>query len=171
MLKIIPYQKCYAPDVSVLAHMAISKISDDIYTQQEKSAWSYAPRSSYHWHKRLLRSKSWLVVDEQRIESGRAFCCGFINLETHFKSRGYIDSLYVHPQYQQQGVAGRLYEVLAQWAVNNALPELFVDASKLSKPLFESQGFRLRHRSYQEKRGIVIMGYYMSKALAAVPQS
>ncbi|GIU34690.1 hypothetical protein TUM4433_31100 [Shewanella schlegeliana] len=108
------------------------------------------------------------MVDEQRLVSGRPFCCGFINLETHFNSRGYIDSLYVHPEYQRQGVAKRLYESLAQWAVSMAVPELFVDASKLSKPLFESMGFKLHHRSYQEKRGVVIMGYYMSKTLAPV---
>lgn len=168
MLRIIPYQKCYASDISALAHIAINQVDEEVYTPQEKAAWSYAPRSAYHWHKRLSHSKTWLMVDDQRLVSGHAYCCGFINLETHFKSRGYIDSLYVHPEYQKQGVAKLLYESLAVWAVNHQLPELFVDASKLSKPLFLSKGFKLHHRSYQEKRGVVIMGFYMSKTLAPV---
>ncbi|MGS0681803.1 GNAT family N-acetyltransferase [Shewanella sp. 125m-7] len=162
MLKLIPYQKSYAADISVLAHKAINQISDDIYSLDEKMAWSFAPRSQYHWHKRLSRSQTWLMVDDQPIGAGGAFCCGFINLETQFNSRGYIDSLYVHPDYQGQGIAKSLYKALALWATEHNYPELFVDASKLSKPLFESEGFKLRHRSYQEKRGVVIMGFYMS---------
>ncbi|MGS0727882.1 GNAT family N-acetyltransferase, partial [Shewanella sp. 0m-11] len=117
------------------------------------------------WHKRLSRSKTWLMVDEQNQASGHALCCGFINLETHFNSRGYIDSLYVHPDYQGRGIARQLYTELAQWASQREFDELSVDASKLSRPLFESMGFKVRHRSYQEKRGVVIMGYYMLKKL------
>ncbi|ABZ75927.1 GCN5-related N-acetyltransferase [Shewanella halifaxensis HAW-EB4] len=165
MLKLIPYRKEYAAEVSVVAHIAINQISDDVYSAEERTAWSFAPRSSYHWHKRLSRSQTWLMIDEQRLASGRAFCCGFINLETDFNSRGYIDSLYVHPDYQGRGVAKRLYSALALWAIEHEYDELFVDASKLSKSLFASMGFKLRHRSYQEKRGVVIMGYYMSKVL------
>lgn len=165
MLKLIPYRKEYAAAVSDVVHTAINQITDDVYSAEERMAWSFAPRSSYHWHKRLSRSQTWLMIDEQRIESGRAFCCGFINLETDFNSRGYIDSLYVHPDFQGQGVARRLYSALALWAIEHEYAELSVDASILSKPLFEAMGFKMKHRSYQEKRGVVIMGYYMSKAL------
>ncbi|CAM3246130.1 GNAT family N-acetyltransferase [Shewanella pealeana] len=149
----------------MLAHISICGISEDVYCEEEKSAWSFAPRSAYHWHKRLSKSQTWLVVDDKRIESDKAFCCGFINLETQFESRGYIDSLYVHPAYQRRGIASQLYTALEQWARQQKFDELSVDASKVSKPLFESMGFKVRHRSYQEKRGVVIMGYYMLKGL------
>ncbi|WP_299807333.1 GNAT family N-acetyltransferase [uncultured Shewanella sp.] len=165
MLKLIPYQKCYAAEVSILAHIAIRGISDEIYCEEERSAWSFAPRSAYHWHKRLSKSQTWLVVDEKRLASGKAFCCGFVNLETQFESRGYIDSLYVHPDYQGRGIARQLYAALEQWARQHKFDELSVDASKVSRPLFESVGFKIRHRSYQEKRAVVIMGYYMLKTL------
>ena len=165
MLKLIPYQKSYAAEVAILAHIAICDVSDSVYSEEEKSAWSFAPRSAYHWHKRLSKSQTWLMVDDKHIGAGKAFCCGFINLETQFNSRGYIDSLYVHPDYQRRGIAKQLYVALEQWASLQKIDELSVDASKVSKPLFESVGFKVRHRSYQEKRGVVIMGYYMLKQL------
>lgn len=167
MLRIIPYSKCYALQVSQLFHLAINAIDDDVYSFAEKQAWSFAPRSSYHWHKRLSRSKAWLMIDESRDVQGNPLCCGMVNLETHFHSRGYIDSLYVHPSFQHQGIAAALFSQLQTWAISANISHLSVDASKLSKPLFLSHGFRLHHRSYQEKRGQIIKGYLMSKALTA----
>ncbi|WOT06188.1 GNAT family N-acetyltransferase [Shewanella youngdeokensis] len=165
MLKIIPYQKCYARQVSQLYHLAINSIENSVYSQAEKQAWSYAPRSEYHWHKRLSRSKSWLMIDDERTQLGLPVCCGMINIETHFHSLGYIDSLYVHPDYQRQGIAAALFNQLQSWARITKVRELSVDASKLSKPLFLTHGFKQRHRSYQEKRGQIIMGFLMSKPL------
>ncbi|QQX81704.1 GNAT family N-acetyltransferase [Shewanella sp. KX20019] len=171
MLKIIPYRKCYALQVSQLFHLAINAIEEGVYSAAEKQAWSFAPRSSYHWHKRLSRSKAWLMVDDSREVQGNPLCCGVVNLETHFTSRGYIDSLYVHPSFQHQGIAAALFNQLQTWAISANISNLSVDASKLSKPLFLSHGFRLNHRSYQEKRGQIIMGYLMTKALTVPRQA
>ncbi|MCL1139710.1 GNAT family N-acetyltransferase [Shewanella pneumatophori] len=166
MLTLIPYQKAYAQDVANLCHLAIQSISEAIYSADEKFAWSFAPRSPYHWHKRLSKSQAWLVVDSAKSISGKPVCCGVINVETRFDSQGYIDSLYVAPNYQKRGIAKQLYQALELWARQQKFAELTVDASKVSKPLFEAQGFKLRHRSYQEKRGVIIMGYYMNKPLS-----
>lgn len=165
MLRIISYSKRYAVQVSHLFHLAINAIDDDVYSLAEKQAWSHSPRSSYHWHKRLSRSKTWLMIDDERNVEGVPLCCGFINLETDFNTRGYIDSLYVHPDFQHQGIAAALFVQLQTWATTANIRDLSVDASKLSKPIFLSHGFRIHHRSYQEKRDQIIMGYLMSKAL------
>ncbi len=164
-LSLIPYRACYAQSVSQIFHDAIHYIDDEIYSKEQKRAWSPKPRSSYHWHKRLTRSKTWLVVDEAMIEGAHPKCCGFINVETHFNNRGYIDSLYVHPAYQHSGIGHTLYEALEVWALEQQYPSLTVDASLLSKWLFLSHGFKVQHKSYQEKLGQIFMGFLMSKAL------
>ncbi len=170
-LSLIPYSAGYAPSVSRIFHEAIGQIDDGLYTPEQKSAWSPKPRSAYHWHKRLTRSRAWLVVDEAIIEASRPICCGFINVETHFKSRGYIDSLYVRPDYQHLGIAHRLYLALEQWSLGQEYPNLTVDASLLSKHLFLTHGFTVQHRSYQEKSGQVFMGFLMSKTLKGLTTS
>ncbi|MDB2387285.1 GNAT family N-acetyltransferase [Shewanella sp.] len=165
MLTIIPYHRMYAAQVSQLCHVAINAIDDSQYSEADRRAWSFAPRSDYHWHKRLTRTQTWLMVDEQ--PDAPTQCCAVINLETHFHRRGYIDSLYVAPQYQHQGVAKALLTVLENWALQAGIDCLSVDASKLSKPLFLAHGFKQRRRSYQEKNGQVIMGFLMYKSLNA----
>ncbi|BAJ01340.1 GNAT family N-acetyltransferase [Shewanella violacea] len=165
MYSVIPYQAAYALSVSQIFHEAIHAIDDLQYSPAHKAAWSAKPRSSYHWHKRLSRSRAWIVVDTSQIVAGRPKCCGFINLETRFYSLGYIDSLYVHPEHQGNGLARALYEGLELWAKDRGYPELSVDASILSKEVFLSYGFKVKHRSYQEKLGQVIMGFLMSKSL------
>lgn len=165
MLKLIPYQKQYATQVSQLFHRAINAIDEDVYSKIEQQAWSYSPRSRYHWHKRLTRSKTWLMIDSTQYHDGASLCCGVINLETQFDSRGYIDSLYVHPDFQHQGIATALLAELEAWAIAANIDSLSVDASKLSKPLFLAHGFKQLHRSYQEKRGQIIMGFLMRKPL------
>ncbi|WP_299495508.1 GNAT family N-acetyltransferase [uncultured Shewanella sp.] len=166
MLSIIPYQKAYAASISQLFHDAIHHIGEDVYSLEQQRAWSKAPRSNYHWHKRLSKSQTWLMTDNNQLNKGLAQCCGFINVETGFIGRGYIDSLYVHPKYQHQGVGKRLLCCLQEWACLQHYPTLSVDASILSKPLFLQQGFRQMHRSYQEKSGQVIMGFLMEKTLS-----
>lgn len=164
MLTLIPYHKTYAADVAKLCHLSIHDIDPRLYSAAEKSAWSFAPRSANHWQRRLSNSKAWLMLTSASVD-GAETVCGMINVETRFNSRGYIDSLYVAPEHQRKGIAKQLYSALEFWAREQQIDELTVDASKVSKGFFEAQGFKLRHRSYQEKRGVVIMGYYMYKPL------
>lgn len=170
MYSVIPYQAAYAQSVSQLFHDAIHAIDESQYCAADKSAWSAKPRSAYHWHKRMSQTKAWLVVDSSVISAGKPVCCGFINIETGYHSQGYIDSLYVHPAHQGQGVAKSLYEAMESWARAQGYTELTVDASRLSKSLFLSYGFKVNHKSYQEKLGQIIMGYLMSKRFT-VPSS
>lgn len=164
-LIVLPYNKHYASTVSHIFHESIHHIDDDMYLDEDKCAWSASPRSSYHWNKRLSRSQAWVLVDVDCVVNGKPKCCGFINVETQFYSQGYIDSLYVHPDYQGKGGAHQLYKALEAWSCEQGFTSLSVDASKASKALFLSWGFKLRHRSYQEKLGRVIMGFLMEKEL------
>lgn len=165
MYSVIPYQSYYAKQISQIFHDAIHNIDEEQYSEADRLAWSAKPRSATHWDKRLTRSKCWLVVDTRVVMDERPMCCGFINVETGYYSRGYIDSLYIDPRYQGNGLAKSLYEVMEQWTRKQGYCELTLDASHQSKSLFLSYGFRVNHRSYQQKLGQVIMGFLMTKAL------
>lgn len=182
---VIPYQKQFAPQIAGIYHQAVHGIDTSIYNHEERAAWSYKPRSAQYWHYRLSRSQAWLLLVEQTHPddillnksqssesiSSKAFspkplqCCGFINVETQFYSRGYIDSLYILPQHQGQGGAFKLYCALEQWALSQNYNQLRVDASRVSKSFFSRQGFVLHHKSYQERRGQVLQSFAMSKML------
>lgn len=92
-------------------------------------------------------------------------CAGFINVETDFHHRGYIDSLYIHPDWQRQGLGERAYRQLELWAREQGYSQLSADASYLSRGLFIKLGFVQQQRSYQQKLGQVLPSFYMTKKL------
>ena len=179
--EIVPYSAQYAEAISQLYHDAIHGITHPRYSHEQLCAWSAHPRSKRHWHQRLSRSFARLVIDmgtegsdkpqsigqrssgPSRLPTG--LCFGFINVEHDFNSRGYIDSLYIAPAYQGKGLAKALYRRVEAHGVQHGYQQLSVDASYLSRPLFEAMGFRLIQRSYQEKRGQMIPGFYLQKRL------
>ncbi|MGI2168615.1 GNAT family N-acetyltransferase [Shewanella sp. MF05960] len=157
--KIIDFSAQYAAQVSQLYHAAVQHINHPRYPQAKLNAWSSAPRSTKFWQLRYQRNRAWLAVNDQQE------VVGFISVETHFSQQGYIDCLYVAPTSQHQGIARALYKTLVHWALQQQYSHLSVDASYLSKTLFETNGFALKQVSYQQKRGQTFTGFYMKKRL------
>ncbi|WP_144213488.1 GNAT family N-acetyltransferase [Shewanella donghaensis] len=169
---IIPFDSTLAKQVSLLVHQSVRTISHPRYKQAQLTAWSTAPRSEKHWQYRLQRSQSWLMVDTNKLftsnndsSTKQPLVIGVINVETQFNTRGYIDSLYIAPDYQRQGVGIALYATLEHWVLKQGYRELSVDASYLSKGFFLKQGFTLIQPSYQMTKQQVINSFYLVKPL------
>ncbi|MCL1037853.1 GNAT family N-acetyltransferase [Shewanella submarina] len=157
-----PYSRAFANQVSMIFHLAVHGIAGRHYSDAQLHAWSNQPRSDRYWHQRLTRTQSWVILDFNPPKPLAApLCCGFINIETQYFQRGYIDSLYVHPAYQGQGFAALLFSTARDWACEQGFPELTVDASYYSRPLFEREGFVLEYKSYQPKSGQMLPGFHM----------
>ncbi|WP_244997914.1 GNAT family N-acetyltransferase [Shewanella algae] len=148
--------------IANLYHSAVTAIDDARYSAAQRLAWSAAPRSGRYWQLRLKRAQAWVMLKgcEQSPQ-----CVGFVLLETTFRERGYIACLYVAPDSQRQGVASSLLEAAKKWALTQGYHHLTTDASALSKPVFERAGFRLHHKSYQEKSGQMFGSYFMKLIL------
>lgn len=163
-IEVVAYHRRYASAVSQLFHHCVQQIQHERYNAVQLMAWSQAPRSSKHWHLRLSRSQAWIIL----VTDGASLtkiCAGFINVETDFRHRGYIDSLYIHPDWQRQGLGELAYGQLEQWARAQGYSQLSADASYLSRGLFTKLGFIQQQRSYQQKLGQVLPSFYMTKQL------
>ncbi|MFB2651750.1 GNAT family N-acetyltransferase [Shewanella seohaensis] len=163
-VEVIPYQRRYARAVSELFHQCVHQIQHERYNAAQLKAWSQSPRSSQHWHLRLSRSQAWIILVTDAAGLSK-ICAGFINVETDFHHRGYIDSLYIHPDWQRQGLGERAYRQLELWAREQGYSQLSADASYLSRGLFIKLGFVQQQRSYQQKLGQVLPSFYMTKKL------
>ncbi|GGH23167.1 GNAT family N-acetyltransferase [Paenibacillus segetis] len=84
---------------------------------------------------------------------------------TDMTPEGYLDRLYVHKDYQRQGIASALLHALESKAVQLDLKELLTDASITAKPFFESHGYRVIQSQLVERRGITLGNYRMIKPL------
>lgn len=73
---------------------------------------------------------------------------------------GYLDRLYVHKDYQRQGVASAICDELEQ-AVNVDI--IVAHASITAKPFFEQRGYKVIKEQQVIRKGIALTNYVMEK--------
>ena len=62
----------------------------------------------------------------------------------HWKNE-YFDFLYVHKDYQRQGIADNLYTEIQAKAIKQGTTLLTADVSITARPFFEKKGFKIIH--------------------------
>ncbi len=87
---------------------------------------------------------------------------GFIELTEN----GYINCLYVHPDWQGKGVGSALLNFVVELATQQ-LPRLTVDASSVAKPLFLKHGFSVVRENTVHRHQQSLVNYSMQRALQA----
>ena len=63
---------------------------------------------------------------------------------------GYLDRLYVHPDYLRKGIASKLVEDLEAYAKKHDCHVINVTSSITSKPFFESKGYAVIEEQINE---------------------
>ena len=76
---------------------------------------------------------------------------------------GYMDRLYVHKDFQRQGVATALCEALEQAAGTAAIR---THASLTARGFFEKRGYRLVREQQVERRGVLLTNFVMEKIIS-----
>ncbi|WP_084085316.1 GNAT family N-acetyltransferase [Chryseobacterium sp. YR221] len=76
-----------------------------------------------------------------------------------------IDLLFVHKDYQHQGIAKALYTQIEQEALQQEASILNADVSKTAKPFFEKMGFKVNAEQTVHLKGVDLINYKMSKNL------
>nr|WP_258329592.1 GNAT family N-acetyltransferase [Citrobacter farmeri] len=121
---------------------AVKETARRDYSAQQVAAWAQIDEAT--WRQKLATSEVHVaVVDEQPV--------GFISVIGN-----HIDLLFVAPEFNGQGVAGRL---LKPWIARGKV--LTVDASITAKPFFERQGFQVVAQQKVECRGEWFINYRM----------
>ena len=72
---------------------------------------------------------------------------------------GYLDRLYVHKDYQSQGIATALCDALEAAVSGN----IATHASITAKPFFEKRGYRVVKEQQVVRRGILLTNFVMKK--------
>ena len=75
---------------------------------------------------------------------------------------GYLDRLYVHKDYQGQGVASAICDELERFAAGKTFT---THASITAKPFFLGRGYRLVREQRVERHGVALTNFRMEKPL------
>ncbi len=128
------------------------------YSSEQIEAWATKDeRDIASWRQALASSYS--VVAESQ-----GHLVGFANL---FISQGYIDRLYMHKDYQRQGIARGMYNTLEAKAIESKIALLTVEAAITSRPFFEKMGFQCVLEQQQKVKNVFLKSFILTKDLSA----
>lgn len=130
----------------------ISTICKNDYSSEQINAWTSSIENIPGWTDRIS-SQYFLIAElDNKI-------VGYISL----KDNDYLDLLYVHKDYQKQGIAAKLYDEIEKQAIRNNSPALHSDVSKTAKSFFLKNGFKVIKTQAKKIKGIEIINYRMIK--------
>lgn len=137
-----------------LFRRSVHEVAGCDYTPGQTRAWAPDIIDPTDWAARFTGRSVWVA------EAGGAMA-GFVSLGPD----GHLHMLFVHPDHQRCGVAGRLVAVVEAAALSAGEISLITEASITARPFFESRGFRVVECQRISRGGEDFIRYAMEKPL------
>jgi putative acetyltransferase len=153
-VKQLAFRKGNTSDLTELQKLVVGTISTICiaeYNKQQIEVWISGVENKQRWDE--ITAKQFVLVAELENQ-----IIGFATLD-------YIDLLYVHKDYQRQGVAQRLLDEIINEARRLKQTELTSDVSKTARPFFEKNNFRVLGEQVVTKKGVDLVNYKMRMML------
>lgn len=142
------------PEMRRIFTDTIASVCKNDYNSDQLNAWKSGADNEERWIQ---------VMDSQFVIVAKVNgqMAGFCTLD-----RGnYIDFLFVHKDFQHQGIARKMYTFIEQEVTIRKEKTLAADVSKTARPFFEKMGFRVITEQTVNVKGIDLTNYKMEKAL------
>lgn len=123
------------------------------YTQEQVDAWADGKADPAQWDKSFLQHQTLVARVGGEI-------AGFADLDGD-----YLDRLYVHRDYQRQGVGAALTQALEQRAGEKGCGRITAHVSITARPFFEKRGWVTLQEQQVERSGVKLTNFVMEKAL------
>lgn len=127
------------------------------YNEEQIKVWTSSVYNKQRWNDIMSNQIVFIAQIDKKI-------VGFSSLG----NMNYIDLLYVHKDYQGQGVALKLYKAIEEQATQLKQKELNSDVSKTAKPFFEKTGFVVIKEQTVLRQNIELTNFKMTKKLGEI---
>lgn len=148
-MEIRRYQPGDIKEIAALFHQTIHSVNAKDYTKEQLKAWSSGQINEEMWNRSFSDHHTVVAVISETI-------VGFGDMT----STGYLNRLYVHKDYQRQGIATAICDALEAHATAASFT---TEASVTAKPFFENRGYRLISPQQVERRGVFLTNFRMKK--------
>lgn len=132
-----------------LFYQTVHTVNAKDYTKEQLAVWATDNVNLKEWDKSFLEHFTIVAVKNEII-------VGFGDID----KTGYLDRLYVHKEYQRQGIASAVCDKLEQ-AVDGK--RIVTHASITAKPFFEQRGYKVVKQQQVERQGILLTNFVMIK--------
>lgn len=137
-----------------LFYVTVHEVNKNDYSEEQLDAIAPKDANEYHWEKSLEKNHTIVVEEDDKL-------IAFGNIG----KTGYLDRLYVHPDYLRKGIASKLVEDLEEYAKKHGSHVINVTSSITSKAFFESKGYAVIEEQINERRGERLLRYLMEKKI------
>lgn len=84
---------------------------------------------------------------------------------TSIQQDGYLQSMFVHKDYQGRGVASFLLSMAEEYAIERQIPIITSEVCITAKPFFESKGYKAMREQKRKANVLFLTNYWMKKEL------
>ncbi len=125
------------------------------YSVEEVEDWASCGDNIDHWDE-LFAEQYYIVA-----EDNRGKIVGFASIN----DTGYMHTLFVHKDFQHQGIATLLYQTLEKYAKEKGVERITSEISITARSFFEKQGFVVDEEQKRKANKLCLTNYKMSKIL------
>lgn len=100
------------------------------YQPEEITVWSDCYQNTNSWMQNILSQYFLVAIINNKV-------LGFSSID----DAGYLDFMYIHRDFQRQGIANLLLTEIEQYATQLGLKEIFSHVSKTAQPFFLKSGY------------------------------
>lgn len=130
-----------------LYYNTVHTINAQDYSKEQLDVWATGNSDIKKWNQSFLEHTTFVAEIDGSI-------VGFGDID----HTGYLDFLYVHKEYQRQGIASHLCDALEQ----SVETHIITHASITAKGFFEQRGYHVIKKQQVERNGIYLTNYVMS---------
>ena len=142
-------------ELSVLFQSTIRTINKQNYTYEEIEDWSSCGESLQKWG--YLINNLHFTIAENKNKQIVGFCA--------IRSDGYLHSMFVHKDYQKQGIATLLLAEAEQYAKEQSLKEIYSEVSITASSFFLKHGYKIEAKQQRKAYKLHLTNYLMRKRL------
>lgn len=141
------------PEIKQLFRETILNINTKDYTLQQAECWAGRGENDNIWAERI--KTQYFVVAEKGNQ-----IAGFAAL----MQDSYLNSLFVHKDYQRCGIASLLLRHIESYSLSNDISVVTADVSITARPFFERKGYNIIKEQTVDI-GVKMTNYKMVKTL------
>ncbi len=142
-------------DISPVVNLfrdTVHTINAKDYTEDQLNAWAPEHIDAELWSVKLSQHYTLIAECDGVI-------CGFGDMD----DTGYFDHLFVHKDYQGQGIATKIAAVIERYAQKKGFTIITVAASITAQPFFLKRGYTVVREQKVEYNGQTFTNYFMEK--------
>lgn len=142
------YNQLDCNEIVNLFYNTVHIINKKDYSKEQLDAWANKPFDLNRWDNILTNHHTLVAIKDNII-------VGFGDID----NTGYLDHLYVHYDYQGQGIASKICDQLENYTNNDIL----VHASISAKDFFIKRGYKIIKEQQVKRNNIFLTNFVMIK--------